>query len=113
MTAKSASGTPSGASTSQTPEPKSKYAQCLLYRKVLVQALKDAASRNDLRRLEIGAWVVSRRFVDICEWGGVKAPGMRQGFKQVLLAPEEDRKPRCDRLITILESAGSDKKIGS
>jgi hypothetical protein len=106
MTGKSAKSTSPGASIQEIPEQISKSTKCRLYRKVLVQALKDASGQSDRRRLELGAWVVSRHFNDVCEWGGVKVDAMRQGFKQVLLATEEDRRPRCDRLVLILESAG-------
>jgi hypothetical protein len=84
---------------------KSKSERCQLYRKVIVQALKDAAGRSESRRLEVGAWVLSRNFLDVCKWSGVHSDNMRQGFRQVLLGPPDERRSRCDRLCLILESA--------
>jgi hypothetical protein len=96
----------SGASIETIPVQKSRYERCQLYRKVLVQALKDASGRSESRRLEVGAWVLSRNFLDVCKWGEVRVDNMRQGFRQVLLAPPDERRSRCDRLCLILESAG-------
>lgn len=103
--AKSASAMSSGASTEVTPEQKSKSAECWLYRKVLIQALKDAASRDEARRLETGRWVVSKDFLDVCRWGQVKAENMKAGFRQVLLSQANERRARADRLCLILGGA--------
>lgn len=107
MTAKSASGMSFGVSTKQIPAQKLKYARSHLWRRVLIQALKDASRGGARRRVAIGLWVHSPDFTQVCDRAGILSDNMRQGFKQVLLAHTEDRKSRSDRLCTIIETAAS------
>jgi len=95
----------SGTLTLETPEQRSSSGVSDIWRRVLIQATKDASGRSGPRRLEIAAWMQSRQFEWVCRKAGVKVAAMTEALKEILLAQDgADRRYRAKRVILVLEA---------
>lgn len=84
MTGKSNASSSSGDSTPTDPEPTSGYTLC---RKVMAQAVKDAAKGSEKEQAEVVRWLVSNDFPDICKGAGVKAEEWKVRIAELFRSP--------------------------
>lgn len=78
------------------------FDKAILWRKVLAQAVKDAAGTAANRRIEIAQWVQTPAFLRVCADAQVKAGNMHQAIKDVLLAEGVRRRVLAQRVVQAL-----------
>lgn len=84
MTGKSNASSSSGVSTPKDQEPTSGY---MLHRRVLSQAVKDAARGSEKEQAEVVRWLVSDDFPLICKGAGVKPEEWKVRIAELFRSP--------------------------
>ena len=104
MTAKSKQSFSIGAYLKNAPALKSSVDNSVVWRKVLIQALKDMAGPSGVRQLEVAQWVHSPQFDRMCRQSRVKPEAVQAMMRALALADKRERKLLVQDMIRKIEA---------
>lgn len=76
----------------------------MMWIKVVIQATRDAISRNIVTRANILKWMTSTSFPEVCRHAGVKGPVLKAALDLLLRGVETSPRPVMEKAQKMLEA---------